>query len=187
MYKILIIIVVAVLMIAGFLILNSNEELNVRHSEDNGKAILLSAPNFSLKDFNGNTVSLTDFKGKNLIINSWAVWCPFCVKELKDFSIVQKEFSGQVESDSKKNNGITIIAINRAESLKVAKEFTDKIGVTDDLIYLLDPSDSFYRSIGAFSMPETLFVDTNGKIVYHKRGPMPLDEIKERIKSLLND
>lgn len=137
---------------------------------------LKPAPEFSLKDYNGKTVSLSDFYGKPILVNSWAVWCPFCKKELVDFAKAQKEFEGQVN----------IIAIDRAESLSVAKKFTDGLDVTASLIFLLDPKDSFYKSIGGFSMPETILVNGDGQIVFHKRGPMDLNEIRQRINALIN-
>lgn len=133
------------------------------------------APNFSLQDYSGKTVGLLDFKGKPLVVNSWAVWCPFCVKELEDFVMAQKEFGDKV----------IIIAIDRAEPISTAKKFTDDLGVSEDLIFLLDPADSFYQSIGGFSMPETIFVNKDGDIAHHKRGPMSLEEIRERIGKIL--
>ncbi len=134
------------------------------------------APEFSLRDYSGATVNFSDFRGRNLIINSWAAWCPFCKKELSDFAAIQKEFGDK----------IVIIAIDRAEPLSVAKKYSDELEVTDKLIFLLDPGDSFYRSIGGFSMPETIFVDGEGNIRHHKRGPMELDEIRQRVKQSFN-
>ena len=139
-------------------------------------ARLDKSPDFVLQDYNDNTVKLADFAGKPLIINSWAAWCPFCKKELSDFVAIQKEFGDKV----------VIIAIDRSESLAVAKGYTDEQRITDDLIFLLDPSDSFYRSIGGFSMPETIFVDKDGNIVFHKRGPMDINEMREKIEKLLS-
>jgi len=132
------------------------------------------APDFALQDYDGKIVKFTDFAGKPLVINSWAAWCPFCRKELVDFAAAQKEFGDDV----------TIIAIDRAESRETAKKYTDELGVTN-LIFLLDPSDSFYQSIGGFSMPETIFVDRDGNIAERKRGPMEINEIRERIRKLL--
>ena len=138
-------------------------------------AQLDKAPDFVLQDYSGKTVGLANFAGKPIIINSWAAWCPFCKKELSDFVSAQKEFGDKV----------VIIAIDRSESLSVAKGYTDQQGITDNLIFLLDPSDSFYQSIGGFSMPETIFVDKDGNIVFHKRGPMDINEMSEKIRQLL--
>jgi len=134
------------------------------------------APDFSLQDYDGKTVKLADFTGKPLVINSWATWCPFCRKELVDFDVAQKEFGDDV----------AIIAIDRAESRETAKKYTDELGVTNNLIFLLDPSDSFYQSIGGFSMPETIFVDRNRNIAERKRGPMEINEIRQKIQKLLS-
>ena len=132
-------------------------------------------PDLSFQDYSGNTVKLRDFTGTPLVVNSWAVWCPFCVKELADFAQVKKELDDQ----------FVFIAVDRAESLELVKSFTDDLGVTDDLLFVLDPRDSFYRAIGGFSMPETIFVNRDGEIVLHKRGPMSADEFREKIQSIL--
>ena len=146
----------------------------MRNSGSNSGTRLLST-DFNLKDYDGNQVDLASFIGKPLVINSWAAWCPFCIEELKDFAEVQRELG----------DSVIIIAIDRAESKSIAKRFSDELGVTDDLIFLLDSRDAFYKSIGGFTMPETVFVNTKGEIVIHKRGFMNAAEIKDKIQSIL--
>ncbi|PIR46593.1 MAG: hypothetical protein COV07_03495 [Candidatus Vogelbacteria bacterium CG10_big_fil_rev_8_21_14_0_10_45_14] len=151
-------------------------------SRDRGEVPKSSASDFdrfssaSLVDYEGNAASLEDFRGRPLVVNSWAVWCPFCREELADFAELQKEFGERV----------LVIAVDRQEPLEKAKGFTDELGITDDMLFLLDPSDSFYKSIGGFSMPETIFVNSSGKIVVHKRGPMELDEMREHTNKIVN-
>lgn len=135
-----------------------------------------SVPGLTLKDYAGQPVNLASaFPGKALVINSWAAWCPFCGQELKDFAAAQREYGDR----------LVIIAVDRAESLTVAKRFTDDLGVTDGLTLLLDPNDTFYQGIGGFAMPETIFVAADGTVRDHKRGPMDLEEIRQRIVKLL--
>ncbi|MEX2013855.1 MAG: TlpA disulfide reductase family protein [Parcubacteria group bacterium] len=129
----------------------------------------------TLTNYDGNNVSLSEFEGRPLVINSWAVWCPFCREELPDFAELQKEFGEQ----------IVVIAIDRQEPLEKAKGYTDELGITRDMLFLLDPRDEFYKSIGGFSMPETIFVNAGGEIVVHKRGPMELDEMREHTNKIL--
>lgn len=143
--------------------------------ESIGQASLDPSLKLTLQDYNGKTVNLADFAGKPLVLNSWAAWCPFCRKELPDFVTAQKEFGDKV----------VIISINRQESLSTAKGYTDSQGTSNGLIFLLDPSDSFYQAIGGFSMPETIFVDKNSNIVEHKRGPMDINEIRQKINNIL--
>ena len=126
------------------------------------------APEFVLNDYVGQTVRLSDSTGKIRIVNAWATWCPFCVNELPDFARVQGEYPDDV----------VVIAINRQESLEQARSFSnDRLGLGNDMTFLLDPTDAFYKSIGGFAMPETLFIDGEGNIRLHKRGPMKYEEI----------
>lgn len=82
--------------------------------------------------------------------------------------------------------GVVIVAIDRGEPQEVAEEYIDELQIRDDLIWLVDPSDSFYAAIGGFSMPETLFFNSDGTLSFHKRGPMDVDEIRTRVQDLLN-
>lgn len=164
---------VAVILVAGvwFGVQKNAGVQNSEVSESTGEHV----PNISLRNYEGNDVRLADFSGEPLVINSWAVWCPFCVKELADFTTVQKEFGDRV----------TIVAMDRAEPRETAKEFTDGLGISNDLVFLLDPNDSFYRAIGGFSMPETIFVKADGTVHFHKRGPMTVEEIRQWTQELL--
>jgi thiol-disulfide isomerase/thioredoxin len=126
-------------------------------------------------NYDGKEISLEQFRGKPLVINSWAVWCPFCRQELPDLAQLQEELK----------DSVTVIAIDRRESLSKAKGYTDDLGITGDMLFLLDQSDAFYRSIGGFSMPETIFVESDGEVVVHKRGLMDLDEMREHAQKIL--
>lgn len=169
------IIVCVVVTIAGIVALRQARPLPPPEQLQKANVQEKRLSNFALQDYQGRTVFIEDFKGKPLVINTWASWCPFCVKELPEFADVQKKYK----------DSIVFIAINRGESADTAKDFTDKAGVTEDMVFLLDPSDSFYRSIEGFSMPETIFVDTAGVIREHKRGPLTREEIEEKVKKLI--
>lgn len=178
----LIVIVVVILAVAGWLFVfktgqrqNGSSVITVVPEKTSTIVTSEKAPDFHLQDYSGKIVSLSDFTGKSIVINSWASWCPFCRQELSDFATAQKEFIDKT----------VIIAVDRAESLSVAKGYTDKQRTTNNLIFLLDPLDSFYQSIGGFSMPETIFVNKNGEIVVHKRGPMEIQEIREKINQII--
>jgi len=172
MKKILILIVIGLAGLTGvliFLILGDSIS-NSGSSENTEKTSEI--PNISFLDYEGDSVNLTDFAGTPLVINSWAAWCPFCVEELQNFATVQQEVGQDV----------LFVAINRAESLAVAKKFSDDLSVTQHLIFLLDPEDVFYKTIGAIAMPETIFIDAVGNIAFHKRGVMNIEEIRQRVE-----
>lgn len=180
MRKYLIVIVIIIVLVGIWFMFGNNgaSDISTNINSDAAPKSGISTtplPHFSLEDYSGGIVTSSDFVGKPLVVNSWAVWCPFCRKELPDFAAAQKKFG----------DSVVFVAVDRAESLDVAKRYSDELGVTDNLTLLLDPTDSFYRSIGGFSMPETIFVDADGYIQDHKRGPMELDEIMTRTQRLL--
>lgn len=131
-----------------------------------------------LETLDGKEVELADyFDGERvLVVNSWAVWCPFCKDELPDFVDLQKKY-----------DSILVIAIDRNEKLSTIREYFDKEGLSEsDLVYLIDPGDDFYRKINGFSMPETVFYGKDGMILQHKRGVMTYEEMEEIVNSYLN-
>lgn len=177
----LIIIGIVILVLAGWLLISKTGQYQNIYPNNTIQTESLvkfdKAPNFNLQDYNGKTVTFADFVGKPIVINSWAAWCSFCKRELSDFAAVQKEFGDKV----------VIIAIDRAETRETAKRYSDELGVTDNLVFLLDPRDSFYQSIGGFSMPETIFVDKNGNIIEHKRGIMDMQEMREKVQKIISN
>ena len=133
-------------------------------------------PALEFADTEGVGVRLADFAGTPLVINTWATWCPFCVKELSDFAAIQKEFGTAVK----------IIAINRAQAHGAALAYIAERGIArDEFLFLLDPKDAWYQETGGFSMPETIFVDAAGFIRAHVRGPMEQEEMRRRIQKII--
>lgn len=170
MRKIIVIIAFLVAASIGFLFFGKRGTDNEAVSR-----VLPETLEFVLSDYDGREVKLSDFRGKPVVVNAWASWCPFCIKELPDFVKAQEEFQDKV----------VIIAVNRRESLEVAKSFSDVHVAAGKLIFLLDPADTLYQAINGFSMPETVFVDRDGIIRFHKRGPMDLEEMRRRIQEIL--
>ena len=158
----------------------SNEEGSSSKQEEAGR--FNKAPELGLQDFEGKTVHLADFADKEvLVINSWAVWCPFCKEEIPDFVRLQEEFGDK----------IAIVAIDRGESEEKQKGFieerekADGLEIDDTLIFLHDPSDSYYKKLGGIGMPVTIFVDQEGNIRSIKQGSMPLEEMRQRVEEIL--
>lgn len=133
-------------------------------------------PDLVFETYEGQPVRLRSLIGKPLIINAWASWCPFCFKELPDLAFLQAEFANQA----------VVVAVNRMEEAAIAKRFTDNLGITKNLVFVLDRQDMFYNAIGGFSMPETIIVDREGFIREHKRGPVDAPEMRREIQKLIN-
>lgn len=187
MKNILIIIIGVVVIIGGALFFagNRGEEQSENHEQakEQAEQKFNKAPELGLQDFDGNTIRLADFKDKEvLVINSWAVWCPFCKEEIPDFVRLQEEFGDR----------IAIVAVDRGESEEKQKGFieereqADGLEIDDALIFVNDPSDSYYKKMGGIGMPVTIFVDGEGNIRSIKQGSMPLEEMRQRVEEILN-
>ena len=129
------------------------------------------APNFTLKTVDGKEVSLKDFKGKVVLINFWATWCPPCREELPLFEKIYEKY---------KDKGFVILAINTdPENLKdFLKDFGVKITfpilIGDDRILDLYP---------VRGLPTSFLIDREGKIVKVRLGIYR--ELEEDLRKLL--
>ena len=134
------------------------------------------APAFLLEDMRGGKVSSVAFAGRVRVITVWASWCPLCAEELAELDALQRTWGER----------IAVIAINRAEPEVDARAFLEKVlGKGYTLRALMDPEDSFYKTIGGFAMPETLFLNAAGETVLHQRGPLAREEARTIVERIL--
>ena len=147
----------------------------LRHDSAVPQETFAHAYGLALTDYDGKEVHLYTFRRKVLVAYAWASWCTYCGGELKQLAKLKAQYGDDVQ----------MVAINRGESLQVARDFTSKLPDTDGLIYLLDPQDAFFKEIEGYAMPETVFIDSSGAVTFHQRGPMKLQEVDDKIKELL--
>mgnify|MGYP001818585285 FL=1 len=119
------------------------------------------APNFSLPDLEGKKVSLTDFKGKVVLLNIWATWCAPCVAEMPSMENLYQEL---------KHEDFELLAISIDESgAEAVKPFLEKHKLGFPV--LLDTTGkikNLYRTTG---VPESFIIDKDGMIVEKIIGP----------------
>ena len=128
----------------------------------------------TFSDYEGHKIGLLSYRLKRLIVFSWATWSPYSEQEFRDLLALK----------SKHGNEVQIVAINRGEPLAEAKAFTDKLHMGDAIVLLLDPEDAYYKSIGGYAMPETLFISPSGDATLHQRGPLGAAEIESGFVSI---
>jgi len=129
------------------------------------------------KDLLGNEVALTDYLDKVIVVHSWASWCPSCVSQLQLFA----------DSTVNTAENVQIIAINRAEPATTIERFKTTFGIDDRVLMVLDPSDRFYSSVGAYAMPETIIYDQAGNKALHIHGEITKEQLEETIRQLLEE
>ena len=165
--------IVAVILIGGAFIVAQPKNTNDSTGSANGD--LATIPDVVLETAEGEKVSLLAVINKPSVLNVWAGWCPFCVNELPDFNEFAQENAGSID----------VIIINRGESIARGESFLEEIGLSNSALKVFyDRSENFYRGIGGFAMPETVFVNAQGEILNHKRGPLSKSQLNSLVASL---
>ncbi len=123
----------------------------------------------------GQPIELSMYKGKPLVINSWATWAPFAQTEFPILNAAKEKYSDQIE----------IISINRKENINIVKSYLNRFKLGTDIIILIDPTDYFYRSVEGYAMPETVFYDSEGIVKGHKRGVLNQTELEANIAKII--
>lgn len=125
----------------------------------------LQAPAFSLPDLNEQLRSLEEFKGKPVIVNFWATWCPPCRAEMPSMERAWQK----IESE-----GIVMVGINVGEDFDTVFGFTAEIDVNFPL--LLDKDSSATKKWPIRGLPTTYVINPDGEIVYQALGGREWDD-----------
>lgn len=126
------------------------------------------APDFQLQNLEGETISLSDFRGKPVLINFWATWCPPCRVEMPYLQQIYDEWS---------EKGLVLLAIDLAESPAKIGDFLRTNNLS--LPVLLDTDMNVSRRYNVSPIPTTFFVDRNGIIQSKVIGAFPNKEAIE--------
>ena len=170
---ILIGVLVCVGMVTGYVVYKNQTSIN-ESTKDLFSDSVNNEPSYT--DLNGNPVSLEEYLGKVLVVNSWASWSPFSRDELKNLN----DLSANYDKDK-----VVFLAINRKESREQAQRFVNTLPELKSLIIVIDTKDNFYTKVSGFAMPETTIYDQRGEITEQIHGLSKNENIKEIIDRLL--
>jgi len=132
------------------------------------------APDFTLTDLDGKSVSLSAYKGKPVFLNFWASWCGPCQDELPDVEKIHQEYQ---------EKGLVVLTVNPGEDKATIKKLMDEKGYTFPV--LLDSNKDVARLYNTKDIPVSFFLDKEGKIVTKKVGLMKGDEMRKAVDDLL--
>jgi peroxiredoxin len=110
-----------------------------------------SAPQLSLTDLQGNTVSLDDYHGRIVLVNNWATWCPPCKAEMPELQAYYRAHS---------NQDFVIIAIESGEPAATVSSFTTQLGMTFPV--WLDLKGAAVDAFKNWSLPSSYIIDKSG-------------------------
>lgn len=160
-----------------------SEALSVLRVED----LRREHTNFSLTGLDGQKWTLDQLRGKVVLVNFWATWCPPCRKEMPDLNSLYKQF---------KDKGFVVLAISNEEPATV-RSFLAKHKVSYPI--LIDPGDKVHKEFGVDGIPNSYVYDREGKLVaeamdmrtkqqflgmLQKAGLTPQNQLSERLKRI---
>lgn len=127
-----------------------------------------------VRDLEGRPITLASLRGRPVWLVFWATWCPPCQAETPN---LQRAYSAH------QIDGLELIAIDVHETAEIVSDYM----ATYELTYIaaLDPSGSIMRSYGVFGLPTHYFIDAEGINRDRFYGPMSLDQMEERLASIL--
>ncbi len=145
----------------------------------------VTAPDFELADLDGRRLRLSDLRGKAVILNFWATWCPPCRKEMPSMERAWRELRARGEP-------IVLVAVNVGEDADTIFGFTARMDLSFPI--LLDERSEVadrYRQltgIGTMALPTTFVIDPQGRVAYRAVGgrewddPALLDPVRALLK-----
>lgn len=138
----------------------------------------LPAPALQARDLKGQPQTLAAYRGKVVLLNFWASWCPPCLREMPSMERLKQKMAGRP---------LEIVALNSAETAEEVNAYLSRMALTFPI--LLDPDGSNTRRWKVFALPTSLLLDAEGRIRYVLTGPIEWDEDEavRVIESLLSE
>ncbi|MBE6641370.1 MAG: TlpA family protein disulfide reductase [Ruminococcaceae bacterium] len=166
-----------VLVVAYFGYEKLSEDGPVVDVPDTTESNLYAAPDFIVYDMQGNTVALSDMKGKPVIVNFWATWCGPCLSELGHFEEMYKKYGDDV----------VFMMVDMTDGVQdteaKVKAFVKEKGYTFPVY--LDTKQLAAYTYSVSSIPMTLFINEKGEIVYNYVGAMNAKTLENFITTFL--
>ena len=160
--------------------ISSEKEANTKEvseiEQQSSLEVGAKAPDFELKTLDGQQVKLTDFRGKKVILNFWATWCPPCKAEMPHMQNFYLK---------NQNKDVTLLAVNLTSSdkgLDVVDEFVKDYQLTFPI--LLDTEGVVGNMYKVYSIPTSYILDSKGIITQKIGGPMDEDRMNQLITSI---
>ena len=139
----------------------------------------VAAPDFRLQDMDGEWHTLGDYRGKVVLVNFWATWCPPCRREMPSLERLYQALRDQP---------FVVLAINQWENADHVFSFMGQLNVFPTFPILFDPESRIAEDFGVKGLPTSFVIDRQGRVVYRAVGGRAFDhpEIERIIGTLLD-
>lgn len=129
-------------------------------------AVGTAAEDFRLTDLEGNLQSLSQYRGKIVLVNFWATWCKPCTKEMPAM---------QIAYDKLREKGFVVLAVNELEDDAKVREHIRQHGHTFPV--LMDRDNKVANQFGVFGLPVSVFIDEKGIVQEYIKGGLLTEQI----------
>jgi peroxiredoxin len=133
-----------------------------------------AAPQLSLRNINGQTESLTDYREYVVLVNNWATWCPPCEAEMPTLVAYYSEHM---------SDGFAIIAIEAGDGVEAVSQFAQSCGLKFPV--WLDPDGASLRAFGNRTLPNSYVIDRSGTVRYAWTGEINKAMLEKYVTPLL--
>lgn len=139
----------------------------------------VAAPDFILKDMDDESHSPGRYRGKVVMVNFWATWCPPCRRELPSMEALYQVF---------RDDGFTVLAINQWESPDHVFAYMGQLDVEPSFPILFDRDSAVSQRYGVKGLPTTVLIDRRGRVVYRAVGGRDFNhpEVRAIIRGLID-
>lgn len=136
------------------------------------------APDFVLEDMDGVAYRLSDYRGKVVLLNLWATWCPPCRKEMPS---LERLYEGL------KDEGFVVLAVNQWESPDHVFAYLGQLPVQPSFPVVFDRESRVAESLGVKGLPTSYLLDKAGRVVYRAVGGREFDhpDVEALVRGLL--
>ena len=138
------------------------------------------APDFTLKDLDGKTQRLSDYKGKVVLVNFWATWCPPCRREMPSMERLYQKLKAEP---------FMVMALDQYENFDIVFTFTGQLDPAPSFPILLDTGSKASKAWNVKGLPSSFIVDKQGRIAYRAIGGREFDhpEIEKILRTLMQE
>jgi peroxiredoxin len=171
-----VVLIVVAMVIALMLVFGFNMARKPAPTEASSNALAgKSAPDFTLQSLDGKTVHLSDYRGKAVVLNFWATWCAPCKIEMPWFVDLQKKYAPE---------GLQLVGVAMDDATpKEIADFAKQMSVNYPILIGKEAVGQAYG--GVPFMPETFYIDRNGKIIENAFGLKSRSEIEDDMKKII--
>lgn len=133
-----------------------------------------AAPDFSLQDLNGETVTLSQFRGRPVLINFWATWCVPCRTEMPEIEAAYQAYREQ---------GFAVLAVDVQEPPEDVRAFVEEFRLS--FVPLVDTTGAVFDLYKVLALPTSYWIDRQGRVSAVHLGPMTGEQIRTYVEGLL--